>query len=73
MIRDATVHNCRHINLHKTFTITNIQILQGENKKLQDQLNSDIEMMKVQQENEQLREMNEKLKSDYDKARKVNP
>ena len=28
-------------------------------------------MVKVQQENEQLKELNERLKADYDKARKV--
>ena len=49
----------------------NISSLQEENKKLQEQLSSDIEMVKVQQENEQLRELNERLKADCDKARKV--
>ena len=45
--------------------------MQEENKKLQEQLSSDIEMVKVQQENEQLRELSERLKADCDKARKV--
>ncbi len=46
-------------------------VCQETNRKLEEQLSSDVQLAEVQRENEQLKELNERLSADCDKARKV--